>query len=854
VRKLILKCGLAPGDIVMLTAAVRDLHRCYPRRFLTDVRTACADLWDNNPYISPLSDRDPTAEHIDCAYPLINRCDKAPYHCLHGFVEFLNKKLGLSIQPTAFKGDIYLSPQEKAWFSRVHELTGEATPFWIIDAGGKYDVTIKWWQPERYQDVVNQFRGKIQFVQIGQEGHYHPKLDGVIDLRGQTSLRQLVRLVYHAQGVLCPVTSLMHLAAAVPTRPGQPAKRPCVVVAGGREPAHWEAYPGHQFIHTNEALACCANGGCWRDRTLPLHDGDSRDRSDRRCVSVIQGLPRCMDMITPDEVVRRIELYFSGGRLNYLGSAQAKPLQKAIKATRRNAFDQLPLNLHSAGMACEAFIDKIPPYPQSFQGRGIVICGGGLKYFTCAWVCIHMLRRLGCDLPIELWHLGAGEMSLEMAALVRPLGVECIDACDLRKRFPARILHGWALKPYAILHSQFREVLLLDADNVPTVDPGYLFETPEFLKSGAIFWPDYKFANGKKARAIWRSCGLRAPREREFESGQIAVDKRRCWRALCLSMWFNENADFYYRYVHGDKETFHLAFRKLKQRYSLVRTSIHPLTATMCQHDFEGRRVFQHRNMDKWNLFLHNKQVNDFWFESECRQLVARLQHLWDGSIDQETAKRFRNPATCRPVRKPLKIKPMMISCAQREKLRQRTLENLAGTDWVDVVVNVQVDEGAGVDRRRRQTLCAYKALQESLQWDFDYMLFLEDDLEFNRHIRHNLENWPPLRDRQAKVASVYNPSVREFGCDARRNARLVDPACVFGSQALLIAKSVVKFAISNWHTLRGMQDIRISRLAGRLGSPIFYHAPSLVQHVGRRSTWGGGFHRALDFDANWRA
>ena len=26
---------MAPGDIVMLTAAVRDLHRCYPRRFLT---------------------------------------------------------------------------------------------------------------------------------------------------------------------------------------------------------------------------------------------------------------------------------------------------------------------------------------------------------------------------------------------------------------------------------------------------------------------------------------------------------------------------------------------------------------------------------------------------------------------------------------------------------------------------------------------------------------------------------------------------------------------------------------------------------------------------------------------------
>jgi hypothetical protein len=854
VRKLILKCGLAPGDLVMLTAAVRDLHVCYPHKFLTDVRTVCPGLWENNPYITALCDKDPATEHIDCAYPLINRCDRAPYHCLHGFIEFLNDKLSLSIRPTAFKGDIHLSSQEKAWYSQVHELTGKPTPFWIVDAGGKYDVTIKWWQRERYQAVINHFLGKIQFVQIGQVGHHHPKLEGVIDLRGRTDLRQLVRLVYHSQGVLCPVTSLMHLAAAVPTPPGRPANRACVVVAGGREPAHWEAYPGHQFIHNNEALSCCANGGCWRDRTMPLRDGDSRDRSDHRCVSVVDGLPRCLDMIKPEEVFRRIELYFAGGRLKYLTAGQAVAARKAVKTTRRNTFDQQPLNLHSAGMACDAFVDNIPPYPDRFDGRGIVICGGGLKYFTCAWVCIHLLRRLGCHLPIELWHLGSGEMSAEMAALVKPLGVDCRDACNSRKKFPARMLHGWALKPYAILHSRFREVLLLDADNVPTMDPGYLFETPEFRETGAIFWPDYKFADGKRAQVIWKSCGLRAPREREFESGQIVVDKRRCWRALCLTMWFNENADFYYQHVHGDKETFHLAFWKLRQSYSLVKKPIQPLAATMCQHDFAGRRVFQHRNLDKWNLFLHNRRVEDFRFEEECRQLVARLQKSWDGSIDPKTTMRLRRLANAKPAKKTLKIQPVMISCVAREKLRRRTLENLAGTDWGDVDVNVRIDPGSGDDCRRRQTACACRALQESLRSDFDYVLFLEDDLEFNRHIRYNLENWEPLKTGAAILASVYNPSIKEFRCDVRSNARLVDPARVYGSQALLISRAAVKYVLSNWHAVRGMQDIKISRLAGRLGGPIYYHAPSLVQHVGKRSTWGGGFHRAWDFDANWRA
>ena len=49
-QKLILKNLLSPGDIVALTAAVRDLHKCYPDQFITDVRTPCPHLWENNPF------------------------------------------------------------------------------------------------------------------------------------------------------------------------------------------------------------------------------------------------------------------------------------------------------------------------------------------------------------------------------------------------------------------------------------------------------------------------------------------------------------------------------------------------------------------------------------------------------------------------------------------------------------------------------------------------------------------------------------------------------------------------------------------------------------------------------------
>lgn len=314
-RKLILHNSQSPGDIVMLTAAVRDLHLTYPNEFLTDVRTPCPALWESNPYITPIDDADPEARHITCEYPLVHQSNHLPYHFIHGFRLFLNDTLELNIRPHAFRGDIHLREEEKNWLSQVDEITGTpGSRFWIIVSGGKTDFTAKWWDPERYQIVVSHFRKRIQFVQVGEasRGHVHPPLRGVINLVGKTDLRQLLRLVYHADGVICPVTLLMHAAAAVECKPGRPKNRPCVVIAGGREPAQWEAYPHHQYLHTNGALPCCDDGGCWKSRVAPLGDGDSKDHD--LCqfpVKTHQGLtlPKCLNMFTSRHVIEAVERY-----------------------------------------------------------------------------------------------------------------------------------------------------------------------------------------------------------------------------------------------------------------------------------------------------------------------------------------------------------------------------------------------------------------------------------------------------------------------------------------------------------------------------------------------------------------
>lgn len=328
-RRLVLRNFQSPGDIVMLTAAVRDLHLNYPGQFLTDTRTSCPALWENNPYITPLNQDDPDVETLDCEYPLIHQSNTAPFHFLHGFIEFLNQRLNLHIGPTLFRGDIHLSVVEKSWPSQVEEILHGPTPFWIVVAGGKRDFTTKWWDLERFQEVIDHFDNRIHFVQVGQSAHEHPPLRNVIDLRGKTDLRQLIRLVYHAQGVLCGVTLLMHLAAAVEVRPGMPKNRPCVVIAGGREPPHWEAYPHHQFQHRVGALRCCDNGGCWKARVVPLGDGDEKDRPDQLCVDVVGNLPRCMDLIRTSDVIRAIEVYFDGHAIPFYAETPGYPHHNA---------------------------------------------------------------------------------------------------------------------------------------------------------------------------------------------------------------------------------------------------------------------------------------------------------------------------------------------------------------------------------------------------------------------------------------------------------------------------------------------------------------------------------------------
>jgi SAM-dependent methyltransferase len=188
----------------------------------------------------------------------------------------------------------------------------------------------------------------------------------------------------------------------------------------------------------------------------------------------------------------------------------------------------------------------------------------------------------------------------------------------------------------------------------------------------------------------------------------------------------------------------------------------------------------------------------------------------------------------------------VMISCRERDQMRQQTIECLSGTDWPSPP-EVFLDEPRHGTPQQRQERNAFVALRHAVALDRRFILFLEDDLEFNRHLWHNIVEWPPLR--YVSLASLYNPDIRSLRQKPGGHFFEADPHAVYGSQAFVLSRACARYILGHWHEIEGMQDIKMSRIAAAMGVPLYYYRPSLVQHVGTRSTFGGPYHQAADYE-----
>lgn len=274
--------------------------------------------------------------------------------------------------------------------------------------------------------------------------------------------------------------------------------------------------------------------------------------------------------------------------------------------------------------------------PNYKHEKGIVIGAGGAKYFGCGIVCVHILRNLGCDLPIEFWYLDEYEMDNNMKYLCDILNIKYINATQYCKdhNLNPRILNGWELKAFSTLYSNFQKVLYLDADNIPAIDPSYLFDTKEFKELGSIFWPDLPPHKRKEwmPPIVWENIGLEYRDELDFETGQYMIDKSKCYKELCITMWMNEHSDWFYKFVYGDKSTFHLAWRKCGSNYGIPTRKAGWKHPCILQYDFNGKLVFQHACQGKELMFSGTGPTNQYNHHL-IKEAKGIRDKYWSGTI-----------------------------------------------------------------------------------------------------------------------------------------------------------------------------------------------------------------------------
>ena len=325
-QRIVLSHHCAPGDTVVLTGFVRDLALTYPGRYTIGVHTSAMDLWRHNPHIDHSISGDKrlgNIEHIRMKYNRgIRDQNYEPVHFLPYFHRDFEEQKGVKVPLRLPYPDLHLSPEER----NIPLIEGR---YWVLITGGKSDFPAKAWASSYFQEVVHGLAAMgLGAVQAGStsSGHWHPPLKSVINLVGRTNLRDLMRLIHHADGLICGVTCAMHMAAAL--------QRPCICLAGGREAWWWEAYVRenkglapvqallqvpHKFLHTIGLLDCCRQHGCWVNKVVPLN----KDKSLCKLPTTVAGqpLPTCMDMIKPAHVLEAVMQYYEDKSLPPISAA-----------------------------------------------------------------------------------------------------------------------------------------------------------------------------------------------------------------------------------------------------------------------------------------------------------------------------------------------------------------------------------------------------------------------------------------------------------------------------------------------------------------------------------------------------
>ena len=98
-------------------------------------------------------------------------------------------------------------------------------------------------------------------------------------------------------------------------------------------------------------------------------------------------------------------------------------------------------------------------------------------------------------------------------------------------------------------------MLYLDADNIALTDPADLFQSVDYLRTGALLWPDFwapspapdldailRLARAEQPGEPAVEQPLRGAWNGTVETGQMVINKSTAWRGLCATLFLNLQA------------------------------------------------------------------------------------------------------------------------------------------------------------------------------------------------------------------------------------------------------------------------------------------------------------------------
>jgi hypothetical protein len=271
------------GDELLLTAVARELKKRNPNLKIWQVSYGAEILFNNPDYTRVFDWNHQALRHA--LFLNSRRCkldgyaeEKIPPELFvppeEHVLTILSRKAGINGQ-IALRPYFHFADSEKNFGSFAKrqitvQFVGENS--WINMKRNKL------WDFQKFQTVVNSindgiFGADIKVVQIGSDKD--PLLEGLIDLRGKTNLRQSAAVLSNSDCYIGFAGLLSHLARAVECR--------SVIIYGGQEHSFQTGYICNENLDSHVECA-----PCWRWNTCDYGR-------------------KCMEIIEPDDVLGAVQ-------------------------------------------------------------------------------------------------------------------------------------------------------------------------------------------------------------------------------------------------------------------------------------------------------------------------------------------------------------------------------------------------------------------------------------------------------------------------------------------------------------------------------------------------------------------